>query len=99
MAHAELVSEDRGNDARRAVAAAGAEIAGETVRLWGAGTLEGFRGRGAYQALVAERCRLAHSLGATLALTKANASTSAPILKRAGFRPVAGERRHVLELG
>ena len=91
--------DDRGKGARRTIAAAGAEVVGATVRLWGAGTLKAYRGLGAYRALVVERCRLAHALGATLALTKANAATSAPILKRAGFRPVAEERRHTLTLG
>ena len=98
VAYVDFVSEDRGEVEKRPVAAAGAEVVRETVRLWGAGTLEGYRGRGAYRALVLERCRLAHALGATLALTKANASTSVPILERAGFRPVADERRHALEL-
>ncbi len=82
----------------RAVATAGAEVVGETVRLWGAGTLAEHRRRGAYRALVAGRCRLAHALGATLALTKANAATSAPLLRNAGFRLVASERRHVLSI-
>ncbi len=43
-----------GNNARRAIAAAGAQLAGETLRLWGAGTRKAFRGRGAYSALVVE---------------------------------------------
>jgi GNAT superfamily N-acetyltransferase len=77
---------------------AGAELAGETVRLWGAGTLPGHRRRGAYRALVMERCRHAHALGATLALTKANTASSAPILREAGFRPVSSERRYALEI-
>src|SRR5215203_3518689 len=80
------------------VAAAGAQIAGETLRLWGAATRQTFRGRGAYGALVLERCRVGTRLGVTLALTKANISTSGPILKRAGFRPVGTERRYVLEI-
>lgn len=92
-------SEDRGREAKSAVAAAGAEVVGETVRLWGAGTLEAYRSLGAYRALVVERCRLAHALGATLALTKANAATSAPTLRRAGFLSVAEEHRHTLTLG
>lgn len=79
-------------------AIAGAEVAGETVRLWGAGTLKDHRGRGAYRALVMERCRHAHALGATLALTKANTASSAPILRDAGFRPVAREHRYVLTI-
>jgi len=87
----------QGNE-KRIVATAGAEVAGETVRLWGAGTLPDHRGRGAYGALVLERCRHAHALGVTLALTKANAVSSAPILLHAGFRPVARERRYASEI-
>ena len=79
-------------------ATAGAEVAGETVRLWGAGTLPGYRSRGAYRALVMERCRHAHSLGATLGLAKANAASSSPILRAAGFRRVATERRYALKI-
>lgn len=86
------------NDARRVVAAAGAQLVGETLRLWGAATREAFRGLGAYRALVLERCRVGLDLGATLALTKANIATSSPILERAGFRRVGTERRHVLEV-
>ncbi len=79
-------------------ATAGAEVADETVRLWGAGTLPGHRGRGAYRALVIERCRHALALGVTLALAKANTATSAPILRASGFRPVATERRYALKM-
>jgi len=79
-------------------ATAGAEVAGETVRLWGAGTLPRYRGRGAYRALVMERCRHAQALGATLALAKANTASSSPILRAAGFRPVATERRYALNM-
>ena len=77
---------------------ASAEVAGERVRLWGAGTLPEYRGRGAYRALVMERCRHAHSLGATLGLAKANAASSSPILRAAGFRRVATERRYALKI-
>jgi hypothetical protein len=80
------------------VAAAGAQIVGETLRLWGAGTRRASRGRGAYGALVLERCRVGRRLGATLALAKANVATSGPTLKRAGFCPVGTEWRHVLEI-
>lgn len=80
-----------------AIATAGAQVVGETVRIWGAGTRAEHRRRGAYGALVVERCRLAHALGATLALTKANEATSAPILRNAGFRTIASERRHTLQ--
>jgi hypothetical protein len=36
-----------GDDTRKAIGAAGAQIVGETLRLWGAATREAFRGRGA----------------------------------------------------
>lgn len=68
---------------------AGAEVTGETVRLWGVGTLPRHMGRGVYRALVMERCRHARALSATLALAKANAVSASPILPAAGFRPVA----------
>jgi len=87
-----------GDDDRRVIAAAGAQLVGDTLRLWGAATQVAFRGLGAYKALVQERCRVGVDLGATLALTKANAATSSSILERAGFRRVGTERRHVLEV-
>ena len=89
---------DKTRGIEKVVATAGAQVADETVRLWGAGTLAGHRRRGAYRALIVERCRFAHALGATLALTKANTLTSAPLLRSAGFRPVASERRHALQI-
>jgi hypothetical protein len=87
-----------GDTPRRIIAAAGAQVVGGTLRLWGSATREAFRGRGAYRALVLERCRVGTHLGATLALTKANIATSASMLKRAGFRRFGIERRHVLEV-
>ncbi len=98
LAYADVGSEYTGDDARKALGAAGAQIVGETLRLWGAATREPFRGRGAYRTLVLERCRVGRELGATLALAKANIATSGPTLERAGFRVVATERRNVLEV-
>ncbi len=98
LAFADVGSEHGGDDARKALGAAGAEVVGKTLRLWGAATREALRGKGAYRALVLERCRVGRELGATLALAKANVATSGPILKRAGFQVVATERRHVLEI-
>ena len=83
---------------RGIVAAAGAQVAGDTLRLWGAATRQAYRGRGAYRALVLERCLIGRHLGATLALAKANVATSGPILKRAGFRRFGAELRHELEI-
>jgi hypothetical protein len=98
LAYADVGSEYAGGDERKALGAAGAQVVGETLRLWGAATREAFRGRGAYRTLVLERCRVGRELGATLALTKANIATSGPTLERAGFRVVATERRHALEV-
>jgi hypothetical protein len=98
LAYADVGSEYAGGDERRALGAAGAQIVGKTLRLWGAATRKAFRGKGAYRALVLERCRLGRELGATLALTKANIATSGPTLERAGFRVVATERRNALEV-
>ncbi len=58
----------------------------------------GHRGRSAYPALVMERCRHAHALGATLVLAKANTTSLSPILRAAGFRRVATERRYTLKM-
>ncbi len=71
---------------------------GTVARLWGAATLEPLRGRGAYRAVLAERLRVSAARGATLALVKGRVTTSAPILARAGFRRVGGERRFHLPL-
>ncbi len=98
LALVDVDSEHGGDKTRQACGAAGAQMVGETLRLWGAVTREAFRGRGAYRALVLERCRAGRELGATLVLTKANIATSGPTLERAGFRSVATERRHVLEV-
>ncbi|MBF0816865.1 hypothetical protein E4U02_10615 [Microbacterium paludicola] len=71
---------------------------GLVARLWGAATVESQRGRGLYRAVLDERLRRAAQAGAELALVKGRITTSAPILKRAGFRRVGGERRFVLPL-
>jgi GNAT superfamily N-acetyltransferase len=64
--------------------AAGCTLAGEVARLWGAGVIPAFRGRGVYRALVAARLAEAASRGATLALVHA-APPSTAILQRLGF--------------
>ena len=72
--------------------ASGATVA----RLGGAVTLPAYRGLGLHTAIVAARCRLARAHDATLGLTPARQDTSAPILERLGFVPVALERCWVL---
>jgi len=71
---------------------------GTVARLWGAGTLPDRRGRGAYRAVLVERLRIAHAAGATLALVKGRVSTSARILRKAGFERYGEERYYRLTL-
>ncbi|MFR0354730.1 GNAT family N-acetyltransferase [Streptomyces sediminimaris] len=55
--------------------------------LWGGGTIEGWRGRGVYRALVAHRARAALDRG--YRYLQADASEqSRPILERLGFEPL-----------
>ena len=81
------------------VATGGCTLAGDVARLWGAVTLAGFRGRGGYRAVLAERLRLAREHGATLALVKGRTVTSGPILLRAGFTNFGQERCYRLAAG
>jgi GNAT superfamily N-acetyltransferase len=55
--------------------------------LWGGGTLEGWRGRGLYRALVAHRARAAQERGYRYLQVDAS-SQSRPILERLGFAPL-----------
>lgn len=65
---------------------------GDIARLWGAVTLDEFRKRGFYRAVLAERLRVANDHGASLALTRGRPSTSGRILERAGFTSHGEER-------
>jgi ribosomal protein S18 acetylase RimI-like enzyme len=78
------------------VATAGLTLDASVARLWGAAVLPEHRRRGHYQALLATRTRVAVRRGATLALAKARTGTSAPLLRRAGFRVYGRERHHRL---
>ncbi|MFG1665683.1 GNAT family N-acetyltransferase [Streptomyces sp. Y7] len=55
--------------------------------LWGGGTVEGWRGRGIYRALVAHRARAAAARGYRYLQVDAM-SSSRPILERLGFEPL-----------
>jgi len=55
--------------------------------LWGGGTVEGWRGRGIYRALVAHRARVAADRGYRYVQVDAS-SQSRPILARLGFEPL-----------
>jgi GNAT superfamily N-acetyltransferase len=76
----------------------GCTLNGEAAQLWGAVTLPGFRRRGCYRAVLAERLRLAREHGAELALVKGRVETSGPILLRAGFAEYGEERCYWLSL-
>jgi GNAT superfamily N-acetyltransferase len=62
----------------------GSEFAG----LWGGATLQQWRGRGIYRALVTRRAQLAAARGVRYLQVDAS-SDSAPILQRLGFEPIA----------
>lgn len=64
----------------------GLTVTGNVGRLWTSGVLAQHRGKGAYQLLTRERCRVALERGAELAITHAVVDTSGRILKRHGFR-------------
>ncbi|WP_367325387.1 GNAT family N-acetyltransferase [Streptomyces sp. HUAS ZL42] len=55
--------------------------------LWGGGTVEGWRGRGIYRALVAHRARVAVARGYRYLQVDAS-DQSRPILERLGFAPL-----------
>jgi GNAT superfamily N-acetyltransferase len=59
----------------------------EFATLWGGATRPGWRGRGIYRALVAQRARLAASRACRYVEVDASAD-SRPILERLGFVPV-----------
>ena len=82
----------------RAVSTGGCTLVDGFLRLWGAATLPGFRGRGAYRAVLAERLRIGRERGATTALVKGRVETSAPILARCGFAAYGEDRSYVLEV-
>ncbi|MCZ2262051.1 GNAT family N-acetyltransferase [Isoptericola sp. QY 916] len=87
------------------VASAGVTLApaprpelGTVARMWGAGTVPDRRGRGAYRAVLEERLRLSAAAGASLALVKGRVSTSARLLRRAGFERYGEENYYRLTL-
>ena len=64
--------------------------------LWGGGTVESWRGRGIYRALVAHRARAAVERGYRYLQVDAMA-TSRPILERLGFTPLTITQPHVYQ--
>ncbi len=57
-----------------------------SVHFSGSAVLDGFRGRGLYRALILERMRVLRAMGRNLVSVHAVKDTSAPILRRMGFR-------------
>ena len=76
----------------------GYTLADDVCRLWGGGTAQHLRGRGAYRAVLDARLAAARAAGATLALTHGVVDTSSPILRRIGFTRYGEERTLVLDL-
>ena len=66
------------------------------VGLWGGGTVEGWRGRGIYRALVAHRARVAADRGYRYLQVDAS-SRSRPILERLGFAPLTTTTPYLYE--
>jgi GNAT superfamily N-acetyltransferase len=64
--------------------------------LWGGGTVEGWRGRGIYRALVAHRARAALDRGYRYLQVDASAQ-SRPILERLGFHPLSTTTPYIYE--
>lgn len=81
----------------QAVSTGGVTLVDGFARLWGAATLEGFRGRGTYRAVLAERMRYAAAHGARTAIVKGRVATSAPILERCGFVRYGEDRAYRLD--
>ncbi|MFF8594105.1 GNAT family N-acetyltransferase [Streptomyces sp. NPDC015220] len=80
------------------VSAARMELAPGTgfAGLWGGGTVEGWRGRGIYRALVAHRARVAADHGYRYLHVDAS-DRSRPILQRLGFAPLTTTTPYVYE--
>ena len=59
---------------------------GRVAKLWGGATARWARGRGAYRAVLDARLAAATERGCEVAIVGGRLTTSAPILRRAGFR-------------
>ena len=81
-----------------AVSAGECTLTGGVARLSGAYTLEAHRRRGAYTAVLRQRLATAGDAGATVALARGLAATSAPILARNGFTRYATWDKYTIPL-
>ncbi len=73
-------------------------IKSEVARLYGGVTLQRYRSRGFYQAVLDARLRLAYEFGATVAVTRGRPLTSGPILIKNGFRVQASENCYRIKI-
>lgn len=64
---------------------------GPALRLWGGATLPEARRQGVYGAVLRARLGLGWEWGTTVALVRGRVDTSAPLLRRTGFRRVGRE--------
>ncbi|MBB2891272.1 hypothetical protein [Flexivirga oryzae] len=64
---------------------------GRAAKLWGGASTIRDRGRGAYRAVLEARLRAAQERGCEVAIVGGRVGTSAPILRRAGFRSYGEE--------
>lgn len=76
------------------VSTGSAVLDGVVVKLFGGCTHPDYRHSGFYGALTLERCMVGFDLGGRYAVVTARASTSSPILQRAGFRRVGSETHY-----
>jgi hypothetical protein len=81
-----------------AVSAGECALTGEVARLSGAYTAVAHRRRGAYTAVLRKRLETASDAGATVALARGLAATSAPILARSGFTRYATWDKYAIPL-
>ncbi|GGB32782.1 hypothetical protein GCM10011492_24210 [Flexivirga endophytica] len=66
-------------------------VNGTVAKLWGGSSAVWARGRGAYRAVLESRLRAAIERGCRVALVSGRLETSAPTLRRAGFRSYGEE--------
>ncbi|MFB7383505.1 GNAT family N-acetyltransferase [Kitasatospora purpeofusca] len=76
----------------------GVSVVDGVARLTGGVVAPPWRGRGVYRAVLAARLSYAATHGATMALVRANSTTSGPILRRTGFTAFGPEPVYAVPL-
>ncbi|OKJ03301.1 GNAT family N-acetyltransferase [Kitasatospora sp. CB01950] len=80
------------------VGTGGVAVVDGVARLSGGVVAQPWRGRGVYRAVLGGRLSYAVTHGATMALVKANPTTSGPILRKAGFTSFGPEPVYAVPL-